>query len=196
MHLPTRDILCRILAASVCRERLCCLCTENLGRYGTASPSHTLCKPPVWCRIEAPHRRLYYGKKESHPGRKCPQGKDTDNSRNGHSSKTLRTGFGEVGISVPRDRKGEFEPQVLRRNQTGIGQDIKEKLLSMYAKGMTTSDIEAHIRDIYDVEVSDATVSPYYGPSQKNGNSGRRRASTQWFSWIPSTTMSAAKGRS
>ena len=132
MHLPTRDILCRILAALVCRERLC-LCTENLGRYGTASPSHTLCKPPVWCIIEAPHRRLYYGKKESHPGRKCPQGKDTDNSRNGHSSKTLRTGFGDVGISVPRDRKGEFEPQVLRRNQTGIGQDIKEKLLSMYA---------------------------------------------------------------
>ena len=92
-----------------------------------------MCKPPAWCIIEAPHRRLYYGKKESHPGRKCPQGKDTDNSRNEHSSKTLRTGFGDVGVSVPRDRKSEFEPQVLRKNQAGIGQDIKEKLLSMYA---------------------------------------------------------------
>ena len=85
--------------------------------------------------------------------------KDTDNSRNGHSSKTLRTGFGDVEISVPRDRKGEFEPQVLRKNQTGISQDIEEKILSMYAKGMTTSDIAVHIRDICGVEVSDTAVS-------------------------------------
>ena len=61
--------------------------------------------------------------------------KDTDNSRNGHSSKTLRTSFGEVNVSVPRDRKGEFEPQVLKKNQTSISQDIEEKILSMYAKG-------------------------------------------------------------
>ena len=85
--------------------------------------------------------------------------KDTDNSRNGHSSKTLRTSMGEVEISVPRDRKGEFEPKVLRKNQTSISQDIEEKILSMYAKGMTTSDIEAHIQDIYGVEISDSTVS-------------------------------------
>lgn len=85
--------------------------------------------------------------------------KDTDNSRNGHSGKTLRTSFGEVDISVPRDRKGEFEPQVLKKNQTSISQDIEEKILSMYARGMTTGDIEAHIRDIYGVEVSDTTVS-------------------------------------
>ena len=85
--------------------------------------------------------------------------KDTDNSRNGHSSKTLRTSFGDVEVSVPRDRKGEFEPQILKKNQTSISQDIEEKILSMYAKGMTTSDIEAHIRDIYGIEVSDTTVS-------------------------------------
>ena len=85
--------------------------------------------------------------------------KDTDNSRNGHSSKTLRTSFGDVEISVPRDRKGEFEPHVLKKNQTSISQDIEEKILSMYAKGMTTSDIEAHIQEIYGVEVSDTTVS-------------------------------------
>ena len=85
--------------------------------------------------------------------------KDTDNSRNGHSSKTLRTNFGDVEISVPRDRKGEFEPQVLRKNQTSISQDIEEKILSMYAKGMTTSDIAVHIRDICGVEVSDTAVS-------------------------------------
>ena len=60
---------------------------------------------------------------------------------------------------MPRDRKGEFEPHVLKKNQTSISQDIEEKILSMYAKGMTTSDIEAHIQEIYGVEVSDTTVS-------------------------------------
>ena len=85
--------------------------------------------------------------------------KDTDNSRNGHSSKTLRTSFGDVEVSVPRDRKGEFEPQVLKKNQTSISQDIEEKILSMYAKGMTTGDIETHIQDIYGISVSDSTVS-------------------------------------
>ena len=85
--------------------------------------------------------------------------KDTDNSRNGHSSKTLRTSFGEVEVSVPRDRKGEFEPQVLKKNQTSISQDVEEKILSMYAKGMSTGDIEGHIQDIYGISVSDSTVS-------------------------------------
>lgn len=85
--------------------------------------------------------------------------KDTDNSRNGHSSKTLRTSFGDTEIFTPRDRKGEFEPRLLKKNQTSISQDIEEKILSMYAKGMTTGDIEAHIRDIYGVEVSDTTIS-------------------------------------
>lgn len=85
--------------------------------------------------------------------------KATDNSRNGHSSKNLRTSFGDVEVSVPRDRKGEFEPQLLKKNQTSIRQDIEEKILSMYAKGMTTGDIEAHIQDIYGLSVSDTTVS-------------------------------------
>ena len=92
-------------------------------------------------------------------GRYDYKNKDTDNSRNGHSSKTLRTSFGDIAVSVPRDRKGEFEPQLLKKNQTSVSQDIEEKILSMYAKGMTASDIDAHIRDIYGVEVSDTTVS-------------------------------------
>ena len=85
--------------------------------------------------------------------------KDTDNSRNGYSSKTLRTSFGDVEVSVPRDRKSEFDPKVLRKSQTSISQDIEEKILSMYAKGMSTGDIEAYIQDIYGVDVSDTTVS-------------------------------------
>ena len=85
--------------------------------------------------------------------------KETRNSRNGHSNKTLRTSFGNVDIAIPRDRDGQFEPQLLKKNQTSVSRDIEEKILSMYAKGMTTGDIEAHIRDIYGVEVSDTTVS-------------------------------------
>ena len=78
--------------------------------------------------------------------------KTTDNSRNGHSEKTLRTSYGEIGVAIPRDRKGEFEPQLLKKNQTSISCDVEEKILSMYAKGMTTGDIESHIREIYALE--------------------------------------------
>lgn len=85
--------------------------------------------------------------------------KETDNSRNGHSGKTLKTSYGNVELSVPRDRNGEFEPQIVKKNQTTLSGDIEEKILSMYAKGMTTSDIEAHIRDIYGLSVSDSTIS-------------------------------------
>lgn len=66
----------------------------------------------------------------------------------------LRTSFGDVEVAISRDRKGEFEPQPIKKHQTSIGRDIEEKILSMYAKGVTTSDIETHIQDIYVVEVS------------------------------------------
>ncbi|MCC5468728.1 IS256 family transposase, partial [Pelosinus baikalensis] len=85
--------------------------------------------------------------------------KETDNSRNGYSEKTLKTSLGDIEIAVPRDRKGDFEPQLVKKNQTTLSGDIEEKILSMYAKGMTTSDIESHIRDIYGIEVSDSTIS-------------------------------------
>ena len=85
--------------------------------------------------------------------------KQTDNSRNGHSEKTLKTSLGDMEIAIPRDRKGEFEPQIVKKNQTTLTGDIEDKILSMYAKGMTTSDIEAHISEIYGIEVSDSTIS-------------------------------------
>ena len=62
-------------------------------------------------------------------------------------------------VSVPRDRKSEFDPIILKKNQTSISQEIEAKIISMYSKGMTTGDIEAHVRDIYGVEVSDTTIS-------------------------------------
>ena len=85
--------------------------------------------------------------------------KETDDSRNGHSNKTLRTSFGDTPIQIPRDRKGEFDPVILRKNQTSISQDVEAKIIYMYAKGMTTADIGDHIRDIYGIEVSESTVS-------------------------------------
>ena len=85
--------------------------------------------------------------------------KEGTNSRNGHSQKTLKTSFGNIEIETPRDRNGEFKPQLLKKNQTSITQEVEEKILSMYAKGMTTGDIETHIKDIYGLEVSDTTVS-------------------------------------
>ena len=92
-------------------------------------------------------------------GRYDTKEKETDDSRNGHSSKTLRTSFGDMPIQVPRDRKGEFDPVILKKNQTSISQDVEEKIISMYAKGMTTTDIGDHIQDIYGIEVSESTVS-------------------------------------
>ena len=85
--------------------------------------------------------------------------KKTDNSRNGYSEKTLKTSLGDLELSIPRDRKGEFEPQFVKKNQTSLSGDIEEKILSMYAKGMSTGDIESHIRDIYGLSVSDTTIS-------------------------------------
>lgn len=85
--------------------------------------------------------------------------KEGENSRNGYSKKTLKTSFGETEIKVPRDREGEFEPQLVKKNQTTLTGDIEEKILSMYAKGMTTSDIEYHIQEIYGLDCSDTTIS-------------------------------------
>ena len=81
--------------------------------------------------------------------------KEGNNSRNGYSKKTLKTSFGETEIKAPRDRNSEFEPQLVKKNQTTLTGDIEEKIISMYAKGMTTSDIEAHIKDIYGLDCSD-----------------------------------------
>ena len=85
--------------------------------------------------------------------------KETDNSRNGFSKKTVKSSLGEMEIKIPRDRNGEYEPQILKKHQTTLSGDIEEKILSMYAKGMSTADIEAHIREIYGLSVSDTTVS-------------------------------------
>ncbi len=85
--------------------------------------------------------------------------KKTDNSRNGHYSKKLKTESGEVSIEVPRDRKGEFTPKALPKYKTKTS-DLEKKIISMYAKGMTTTDIAEHLSDLYlGAEVSPTFIS-------------------------------------
>ena len=84
--------------------------------------------------------------------------KDTDDSRNGYSKKTVVSSLGEIDLDIPRDRKGEFEPQAVKKNQTDIS-NIEDQVLSMYAKGMTTRDISTHLRDVYGVDASAEMIS-------------------------------------
>jgi len=85
-------------------------------------------------------------------------GKNSGDSRNGHSKKTVRTRSGQAEIQIPRDRNAEFEPQIIRKYQT-TDSDLEDRIVSMYAKGLSTRDIEDQIRDIYGVDVSPALVS-------------------------------------
>ncbi len=62
-------------------------------------------------------------------------------------------------VAIPRDRNGEYEPQLIKKYQNTITQDMEEKILSMYAKGMTTGDIESHMKELYDMDISDSTIS-------------------------------------
>jgi len=86
------------------------------------------------------------------------KGRNTGNSRNGHSEKLLRTSFGYTPIDVPRDRNAEFIPQIIPKHVT-TQSDVEEKVIAMYAKGMTTRDINAYMYDIYGIDISASMVS-------------------------------------
>lgn len=62
-------------------------------------------------------------------------------------------------IDIPRDWKGEFEPQIVKKYQNTVTQNMEEKIISKYAKELTTNDIESHMRELYDIEISDSTIS-------------------------------------
>ena len=100
------------------------------------------------------------GELEEHLGyeKNSAAGNNSGNSRNGYSPKTLKSEIGETAIAVPRDRNGEFDPQVIGKRQTRTD-DLEHRVLAMYAKGMSTRDIEDHLRDIYGVEASSSLVS-------------------------------------
>ena len=88
-----------------------------------------------------------------------PAGNETGNVRNGTRPKTVLTeGSGQVGIEVPRDRGGTFEPQIVRKRQRRLS-GVDEMVLSLYAKGLTTGEISAHFQEIYGASVSKETIS-------------------------------------
>ncbi len=94
---------------------------------------------------------LGYAKHES-------KGRGSGNSRNGYSSKTLKGDHGEVEIDIPRDRNGSFEPQLIRKGQTRLTQ-FDEQILALYAKGLSTRDIVATFKEMYDADVSAGLIS-------------------------------------
>jgi putative transposase len=84
--------------------------------------------------------------------------KINDNSRNGYSKKTVKTELGPVQIDIPRDRKGDFEPKIVPKHQRSVN-GIEDKILGLYAIGMTTRDISEQIKELYGVDISAETVS-------------------------------------
>ena len=87
-----------------------------------------------------------------------PAGRGSGNSRNGTTPETVLTEVGAVDLAVPRDRGGTFEPQIVRKGQTRL-KGFNERIIALYARGMTTRDIRAHLREMYDVEVSPDLIS-------------------------------------
>jgi putative transposase len=87
-----------------------------------------------------------------------PAGRGSGNSRNGVTGKRLLTEIGGIEVEVPRDRNGSFSPQIVRKGQTRLD-GFNERIIALYARGLTTRDIRAHLREIYDVEVSPDLIS-------------------------------------
>jgi len=87
-----------------------------------------------------------------------PAGRGSGNSRNGATGKTVLTDIGAVDLAVPRDRAGTFEPQIVRKGQTRLD-GFNERIIALYARGMTTRDIRAHLREMYGVDVSPDLIS-------------------------------------
>ena len=95
----------------------------------------------------------------------------TDNKRNGHSTKNLKSQYGEFQIDVPRDRNGEFEPKLIPKYQRDIS-GIEEKVISLYARGMSTRDIHDQLQDLYGMVQNNHSSSAINGtgklPSHTN----------------------------
>lgn len=81
------------------------------------------------------------------------------NRKNGKSQKTIKTSEGRIDLETPRDRAGSFEPQIVKKHQTSVSDEIERKILSMYGRGLSYSDISEHVREIYGISVSTAAIS-------------------------------------
>lgn len=97
---------------------------------------------------------------EQHLGyaKHAPEGRNSGNSRNGKSSKKLRSVHGEIELDIPRDRNGSFEPKLIKKGEKQLN-GFDDRIISLYARGMTTRDIQAHFEESYGVEVSPTFIS-------------------------------------
>lgn len=84
---------------------------------------------------------------------------DESNRRNGHGSKQLRTSEGSMELSTPRDRMGSFEPEIVKKRQTILADNLESKIIGLYGLGMSLRDIAAHIKEMYDTDISHTTLS-------------------------------------
>lgn len=104
--------------------------------------------------------RVLEGEMTHHLGyeKHSPEGKNTGNSRNGKTSKTLKGKQGAIPIEVPRDRNGEFEPQFIPKHQTRFD-GFDDKIIALYARGLTVREIQGHLQEMYGVDVSPGLIS-------------------------------------
>ena len=102
--------------------------------------------------------RMLEGEMTAHLGYEPRAGRGADNVRNGHSKKTLKGDTGQVEIKVPRDRKATFEPKIVPKHQRRLP-SLDEKILSLYARGMTTREIQGHLEELYHTELSPTLIS-------------------------------------
>ncbi len=87
------------------------------------------------------------------------QERQQGNRRNGKTSKLAKSAAGEFSLSTPRDRSGNFEPQIVPKRQVVISEELEEKVISLYGIGMSFRDIAAHIKEMYSMDISAATLS-------------------------------------
>jgi len=113
----------------------------------------------VFTRLKgAVMKRLLEAELTAHLGHEPHERKRGKNKRNGHSKKTVQTETGPVDVAVPRDRDGTFEPQLVKKHQRRL-EGFDEKVVALYARGMTTRDIQAHLRELYGTDVSHELIA-------------------------------------
>ena len=97
---------------------------------------------------------------EEHLGREKyeRQGDPVKNYRNGHSSKIIKSSFGEVDVDIPRDRNADFEPKIVKKYET-VCNELDKKIIGLYARGMSMDDIKSEIDELYGVDLSPAMIS-------------------------------------
>jgi putative transposase len=125
-------------------------------------------------------------------------GDNSGNSRNGTTPKTLRGKRGQVQIDVPRDRNSQFEPQLVKKNQTRFD-GLDDKIISLYSRGMTQREIQGHLEEIYGVEVSPSLISTVTDAVLDEVRAGRHAPwirSTPSFIWMPSRLRSRVRAGS